>query len=80
MPNQTYQQLIIEGTKDLPPEALAEIIDFIFFVRKRVLQPRDFEEELRNVLLEAELKLASQEAGAHLEEEFESYDQRYPRE
>jgi len=32
-----YQQLILEGIKDLPPEVLAEIVNFIYFVRKRTL-------------------------------------------
>lgn len=80
MTHQTYQQLIIEGTRDLPPEVLAEIVDFIYFVRKRVLQPHAYEEEVRGILLEAELKRASQEASTHLEAEFASYDQRHPRE
>jgi hypothetical protein len=31
----TYQELILEGIRDLPPEALIEIVDFIYFVRKR---------------------------------------------
>ena len=43
---QNYQQLIIEGIKGLPPETLAEIADFIFFVRKRTFQPQAFEEEI----------------------------------
>lgn len=34
---QTYQQLIVEGIKGLPTEILAEIVDFIFFVRQRVI-------------------------------------------
>ena len=40
MTTQTYQQLIIEGIKGLPLEVLAEIADFIYFVRKRALQPQ----------------------------------------
>ena len=28
-PEQTYQQLIFEGIQMLPPDALAEIVDFI---------------------------------------------------
>jgi len=47
MTTPTYQQLIIEGMKELPPEVLAEITDFVYFVRKRLLQPQAFEEETR---------------------------------
>jgi hypothetical protein len=39
MTQPTYQQLILEGIKGLPQEALVEIVDFIYFVRKRTLQP-----------------------------------------
>lgn len=75
-----YQQLIVEGIKGLPPEILAEIADFVYFVRKRVLQPQTFEEELQNALLRVELKQLSRDEEAHLEKEFEGYDQLYPRE
>lgn len=80
MTGQTYQQLILEGIKGLPPEALAEITDFIYFVRKRILQPQAFEEEIRAALLRTELDQLSREEEAHLEKEFEDYDQLYPRE
>ena len=80
MTTQAYQQLIIEGIKGLPPEALAEIVDFIYFVRKRALQPETFEEELQNALLNIELRQLSRDEEAHLERELEDYDARYPRE
>ena len=80
MTTQVYQQLIIEGIKGLPSEMLAEIADFVYFVRKRVQQPQVFEEEQRNALLGVELKQLSREEEAHLEEEFENYEQLYPRE
>ncbi len=32
-PEQTYQQLIFEGIQMLPPDALAEIVDFILFAK-----------------------------------------------
>ena len=80
MMTQTYQQLIIEGVKDLPLETLAEIVDFIYFLRKRVLQPEIFEEELQSTLLNFELRQLSRNEEAHLEKEFEEYDKRYPHE
>lgn len=78
MTTQVYQQLIIEGIKDLPPEILAEITDFVFFLRKKALHPRAFEAELQDTLLEAELKQLSRDQEIHLEQEFEDYDRQYP--
>jgi hypothetical protein len=78
--NPNYQRLIIEGIKGLPPEALAEIADFIYFLRKRVLDPQAFEEELQNAILRVDLRQLSRQEGAHLEKEFEDYDQLYPHE
>jgi len=80
MMTRNYEQLIVEGIKGLPPEILAEIADFIYFVRQRALQPRAFEEELQNALLSAELGQLSRDEEAHLEKEFEDYDRLYPRE
>jgi hypothetical protein len=77
---QTYQELILEGIKGLPPDILAEITDFVYFVRKRTLYPRAFEDELRHSLLDIELRQLSRAEEAHLEQEFEDYDQRFPRE
>ncbi len=74
MTAQNYKQLIIEGIKGLPPEVLAEIVDFIYFVRKRVLQPQAFEEELQELqgaLVNIELQQLSRDEEAHLEKEFE---------
>jgi hypothetical protein len=75
-----YQQLIIEGIKGLPPESLAEIADFVYFVRKRILEPQAFQEELRNAGLGVELRQLSRDEEKHLEKEFEDYDRLYPRE
>jgi len=80
MTTQSYQQLIIEGIKGLPQEILAEIADFIYFVRKRAVQPQAFEEELQNALMRVELRQLSRDEEAHVEKEFEGYDQLYPRE
>ncbi len=74
-----YQQLIINGIKDLPNETLLEIVDFIYFVRKRTLQPEIFEEEIQSILLNAELQQLSHNETVHLEEEFKDYDKLYPK-
>jgi hypothetical protein len=80
MTTPAYEQLIIQGIKGLPPETLAEIADFIYFVRQRALQPQAFNEELQHAWLGEELKNLSRTEAAHLEEEFAGYEQRYPRE
>jgi hypothetical protein len=79
MTTQTYQKLINEGIKGLPPDTLAEIVDFIYFIRKRTMHPEAFEEELQSILLKTELHQMSREEEAHLEKEFEDYDKLYPR-
>lgn len=80
MTEQIYQQLIVQGIRGLPAETLAEIADFIYFLRKRAQQPDVFAEELRRALLGEELKQLSQDEETHLEQEFADYEQRYPRE
>ncbi len=80
MTEQIYQQLIVQGIRGLPAETLAEIADFIYFLRKRAQQPDVFAEELRSALLGEELKQLSQDEETHLEQEFADYEQRYPRE
>ena len=75
-----YQQLIIEGIEGLPPDVLAEIADFVLFVRKRAMQPQAFEEEIQNALLRIELKQLSRDEEAHSEKEFEGYEHLHPRE
>lgn len=80
MTEQTYRQLIVKGIQGLPPELLAEIADFIYFLHKRAQQTQAFEEELHSALLEEELKQLSRNEEAHLEKEFEDYEHLYPRE
>lgn len=49
-----YEHLIMEGVKGLPQELLAEIADFVYFVRKRFTQPQLFVTELETTLLKTE--------------------------
>ena len=80
MSTQTYEQLIINGIRGLPPEMLAEIADFVYFLRKRIIDPEAFEAERKSVLLNIELKQLSIREVSHLESEIEGYERRYPRE
>ncbi len=75
-----YEQLIIEGIKGLPSVTLAEIADFIYFVRKRALQPESFAEDLSSIMLGLEGREMSYAEQQHLEQEFADYEQQYPHE
>lgn len=76
---QTYQQLIVEGIQELPEHTLAEITDFVYFVRQRVLG-KNTEGDLYQTVLDLERNRLVAESEAHLEEEFAGYEQRYPKE
>ena len=77
---QSYRQLIYEGINGLTPEVLTEIVDFVYFVRKRSMEPQAFAEDLRTALLNKELRDLSRAEEQHLDKEFENYDKLYPRE
>jgi len=80
MTNQAYEELIVEGIKGLPTDVLSEIADFVYFVRRRALEPQAFEDELRHVLLRAELRQMSADQTRHLEQEWKGYDELHPHE
>jgi hypothetical protein len=63
---------------ELPPNALAEIVDFVYFIRKKCLQPKRFSEERYETLLQTELQTLSHQEQTHLEQEFADYEKRYP--
>lgn len=78
MNENNLEQFIIEGIKGLPFEALAEIADFIYFVRKRISYPSSYLDELYSILLDSEIKDMENNELKHLEKEFEDYDKLYP--
>ena len=80
MTTQTYQQAILRGLEGLPSEALAEVTDFVYFLRKRLFRPEEFDEDMRALALRGDLTALSEDEGSHLEEEFEDYDRLYPKE
>ncbi len=45
-----YQTLILEGLKELPPEALAEVASFISLLRKRLEDPFGYYQGLEKFL------------------------------
>jgi hypothetical protein len=80
MDTKEYHQLINEGIKELPESALAEIADFIYFVRLKTASRIYSEAELYSLLLDLEMKQMASQSLNHLEEEFANYDERYPKE
>ena len=76
--NQRYEQIILEGIKGLPANTLLEIADFVYFVRKRALQPQEFIADLEIINIGVEGRMISQVEQEHLEEEFTDYEQLYP--
>lgn len=80
MTTQSYKEMILEGIRGLPNEALEELADFVFFLRKRTFDREAFEREMQDVLLHAELSELSRAEESQLEKEFEGYEQQFPRE
>ena len=56
----------MEGINGLPSDTLAEILDLVYFLGKRVLQPQAFEEERESILLNADLKQLWRSEMTHL--------------
>ena len=75
-----YHQMILDGLKGLPQHVLDEIVDYVYFVRKRALQPTAFSEEIQSLALNNELRELSRNEVEHLDKEFENYEERFPRE
>ncbi|MBW8051771.1 MAG: hypothetical protein FVQ77_15835 [Cytophagales bacterium] len=73
-----FEELIINGIKNLPAETLREIADYIFFIRKKTLNPKAFDEEIRYEMLNDEMRTVSNYETTHLEEEFIDYKKKYP--
>lgn len=69
-----YEQIIIAGIKNLPPERQREVADFVYFLRQREENEMNYQD-----LLEADLAALEQDELKHLEEEFKDYEQFHPR-
>ena len=65
------EQNLIDYTKDLPKEALQEILDFISFIRLK-----NKKEQINS--LNSELSYLNKSQIDHLEEEFTDYKTLYP--
>ena len=69
------EKMILEETKNLSPETLDEILDFIKFKKSKARSKKSFRKKIKQELTElSEISLT------HLENEFSDYKKRYPRE
>jgi hypothetical protein len=80
MTRPAYKRLIEDRLKGLPVDTLAEVVDFVDFLRMRAGKgaPRTAGRAERRTSRLLESMRAAEEA--HLEEEFRGYAQKYPRE
>ena len=74
MDQTSYEQIIVAGIRRLPPDRLREVADFVYFLRQREENDAEFQQ-----LIEADLAELEESELKHLEEEFEDYEQLYPR-
>jgi hypothetical protein len=65
----SLKELLIEGTKDSPDSAVEEILEQVYFIRKKTMNPKVFQEEMSDNLLSQELKAMHKHELAHLEGE-----------
>lgn len=79
METTSYEKIIVSGIKGLPTETLREIADFVYFVRRRAVDPKSFEDEQFRALVESDLGVLNESELKHLEEEFADYESVYPR-
>lgn len=74
-----YEKLILNGIDGLPSEALREVADFVYFLRKKTKNPQAFADEHYQLLIDEDLEDLNQNELKHLDREFENYEQLYPR-
>ena len=75
MTKELSEKIILEEIRDLSPETLNEILEFIQFKKLKALGKESFRENIQQ-----ELTYPSEISMAHLEGEFADYKERYPRE
>ena len=74
MSQASYEQIIVAGIRNLPPERQREVADFVYFLCQREENDTEYEK-----LIETDLAQLEANELKHLEEEFEDYEQLYPR-
>lgn len=75
---QAYQQLILVGIRELPAEQLAEVANFVLFLRRQAADPEAFVTEQYALLLQQDLHTLDADEAAHLEAEIAGYETAFP--
>lgn len=70
------EQLITEGIRGLPQAYLSEVADFVVFVRRKAMEQQPYDVET----VQRELSGLSTREQQHLDNEFQDFDQRFPKE
>jgi len=73
-----FEKLIANGIKNLPAESLKEIANYVFFIRKKTFNPKEFNDELEYEMLNDEMRDVSNSETLHLEKEFNDYQKINP--
>lgn len=76
----SLQEILLESTKGLPPEAMKEIVSFALYVRKKALDPQSLEDKGFEEMIRTELSVLSEREKMHLEKKFDTYQTDYPHE
>ena len=74
--NVNLKELINEGIRDLPPNYLSEVADFVVFIRQKALEQRPY--DLAEI--SHELSLLDAHERQHLDDEFADFEQLFPKE
>lgn len=77
---QVYKELIVSGIQDLPPTLLAQVANFVYFMRNQVEDPDAFAAAQYQLLLAKTLSELDTTECNHVETEFADYEQRFPQE
>ncbi len=76
---QAYEELIVKGIRGLPQDALAQVADFVYFLRQKTWHPEVIADAEYVAVVQLERGNAQKTEWQHLlEVEFADYEQKYP--
>ncbi|MCU0443702.1 MAG: hypothetical protein MUE85_02210 [Microscillaceae bacterium] len=74
-----FKEMILRGIQDLSEDSLQQIAEFVFFIRKKNLEPEIFAQEFEYVLHNNILNDVDNVELKHLEDEFSIYQNEFPK-
>lgn len=75
-----FKEIILKSLQGLKEEQLREVAEFIYFVKQKTQNPERFREALEIDLIGSSLADLNSAESSHVEEEFENYQNLYPKE